>query len=77
MTQPAEPMNEQTRFNLSTMIRALAGIGRDDPRIADRLGITVSQVRGIRKEYGIEAGEQRWRGSNFASAYQGSDHTDE
>lgn len=58
----ASALNKQTRFNLSGMIRGLAGIGRDDPTIAVRLGITVSQVRGIRRDYGIEAGEQRWKG---------------
>lgn len=60
----ATRMNEQTRFNLSTMIHSLAAGGTDDPSIAIRLGITVAQVRGIRREYGIDAGEQRWTGRN-------------
>jgi hypothetical protein len=35
-------------------------VERDDPTIADRLGITVAQVRGLRKEFDIPPGETRW-----------------
>lgn len=62
----ATRLNEQTRFNVAEMIRRLAGIGRNDPSIAIKLGITVSQVRGIRRQFGIEAGEQRWTGGRHA-----------
>lgn len=58
----AERMNEQTRFNVGQLIASLARAGSNDPDIAARLGITVAQVRRIRREDGIEAGEQRWRG---------------
>lgn len=55
-------MNEQSRFNTTQLIAKLAGLGRDDPTIADRLGIKVSAVRTLRRAAGIEAGEQRWLG---------------
>lgn len=55
-------MNETTRFNLSELVGSLARGGTNDPDIAFQLGITVSQVRDIRKDFGIEAGEQRWTG---------------
>lgn len=58
----AAPITGQYRVNLSEFIFRLARAGRDDPSIAATLSITPAQVRGIRKEYGIEAGEQRWRG---------------
>lgn len=60
--QRAEPITGQYRVNLSEFIFRLARAGNDDPSIAATLGITAAQVRGIRREYGIEAGEQRWRG---------------
>lgn len=44
----------------SELIARLANMRRDDPTIAARLGITVSQVRALRKEYGIKPGETRW-----------------
>lgn len=53
-------MNETTRQNLADLIAALARIGRDDPTIATRLGLTTDQVRRIRGDAGIAAGEQRW-----------------
>jgi hypothetical protein len=56
-------MNEQTRFNLSELISGLARIGRNDPTIAAHLGISVSTVRDIRREYGIPAAERRWLGN--------------
>ncbi|MER7126678.1 hypothetical protein [Micrococcus luteus] len=46
--------------NLRQMIGRFALTGRDDPTIAARLGITVGQVRRIRKKYNIAPGEQRW-----------------
>lgn len=55
-------MNEATRINVSELIRRLARTGTDDPTIAARLGLSVSTVRRIRDEDGIEAGEQRWTG---------------
>jgi hypothetical protein len=59
----AEPIGPGPyRDNLAEFITRFALQGINDPRCADRLGITVAQVRTIRKEYGIEAGEQRWRG---------------
>lgn len=55
-------MNEQTRFNTTTLVAALARAGRADPTIAARLGIRTSAVRALRREAGIEPGEQRWVG---------------
>lgn len=54
--------NDATRFNQGELIRNLAAGGVDDPTIAARLGISVSNVRRIRREDGIQAGEQRWTG---------------
>ncbi|MFG1683535.1 hypothetical protein ACGFNP_25425 [Nonomuraea sp. NPDC049269] len=34
--------------------------GRDDPTIARVLECSVSHVRALRKEYGIDPGETRW-----------------
>jgi DNA-binding transcriptional regulator YiaG len=48
------------RDNLADLIAQMAHAGQNDPRIAARLEITPQQVRGIRKEYGIPAGERRW-----------------
>lgn len=55
-------MNEQTRFNTTQLIAQLARAGSDDHGIATRLGIKVSAVRTLRREAGIEPGEQRWIG---------------
>lgn len=55
-------MNEQTRFNTVVFIAQFARAGWDDPRIADQLGIKVSAVRTLRRQEGIEPGEQRWLG---------------
>jgi hypothetical protein len=46
--------------NLVDLIGTLAAAGRDDPTIAARLGITANQVRRLRKEFDIPAGERRW-----------------
>jgi hypothetical protein len=46
--------------NLAELIGRLAGAGRDDPTIAHHVGITVSQVRRLRAEFAIPAGERRW-----------------
>lgn len=58
----AERMNEQTRQATAEIIARLANAGRDDPTIAARLGITVSQVRGLRRAFEIPPGETRWIG---------------
>lgn len=50
----------QTRENVAAMVARLARLGRNDPSIATTLGISVAQVRGIRDEYDIPAGERRW-----------------
>lgn len=52
-------MNRQSRDNVAVFVESLANMGRDDPSIADALGITVSQVRSIRREYEITAGAKR------------------
>lgn len=57
----ASRLNGPTRLNLSEFIGRFAAAGRE-PAIAGQLGITVHQVRGIRRDFGIEAGEQRWTG---------------
>lgn len=46
--------------NLVDMIGQLANTGQDDPTIASRLEITTNQVRRLRKEFDIPAGERRW-----------------
>lgn len=52
----------RTRENVIMLIGSMAGAGSDDPNIAIRLGLTVAEVRALRKENSIPAGEQRWRG---------------
>jgi len=42
------------------IIARFANAGRDDPTIAERLGITAAQVRGLREEFDIPPGETRW-----------------
>lgn len=46
--------------NLVELISRLASAGRNDPDIAARLGITASQVRRLRAEFAVSAGERRW-----------------
>ncbi|GIE46391.1 hypothetical protein [Actinoplanes lobatus] len=46
--------------NVIELIRALARGGVNDPDIADRMGLTPSRVRKVRKDNDIPAGEQRW-----------------
>lgn len=58
----ARPITGPSRFNIAELVGSVARGGGDDPSIAARLGITVWQVRGIRRDFGIEAGEQRWTG---------------
>lgn len=53
-----------SRQATANIIADLARGGCDDPTIAARLEITVSQVRGIRKEFNIPPGETRWIGGN-------------
>jgi hypothetical protein len=47
------------RDSLAATIREMAQAGHNDPAIANHLNITNYQVRGIRNEYGIPAGEPR------------------
>lgn len=54
--QISGPSREAT----AEIIARFANAGRNDPAIAGRLGITVAQVRGLRKEFGIPPGETRW-----------------
>jgi hypothetical protein len=60
VSSPAAKITGQYRANLAEFIERMARASISDPRIADRLGITVAQVRDIRKEYEIPAGERRW-----------------
>jgi predicted transcriptional regulator len=62
------PITGPSRDATAQIIARFANAGIDDPRIAARLGITVAQVRGIRRRYRIEAGEQRWLGTRAAEA---------
>lgn len=62
VTARLSEMNDQTRENLAELIWRLACIGRDDPTIAGVLGITASEVRTLRKQNDIPAGERRWLG---------------
>jgi hypothetical protein len=55
-----ERITGQYRENLRALVARMAGAGVSDPRIAARLEITVSQVRGLRRESGTHPGEQRW-----------------
>lgn len=59
-TRPASPITGEYRDNLAELIGRLAAAGRNDPHIATHLGITVSQVRGLRADFDIPAGERRW-----------------
>lgn len=56
----AEQITGPSRQATAEIIARFAATGRDDPSIAMRLGITVPQVRGIRRQFGIPAGETRW-----------------
>jgi len=49
-----------SREATAELVAQLATAGRDDPRIAVLLGITAEQVRDLRQEFGITAGERRW-----------------
>jgi hypothetical protein len=49
-----------SRSATAEIIARFANGGRDDPTIAARLGITVSQVRSLRAEFNIPPGETRW-----------------
>jgi hypothetical protein len=60
LTAHAKPITGIYRENLVDLISQMAFAGQDDPTIASRLEITASQVRGLRKEYEIPAGERRW-----------------
>jgi hypothetical protein len=51
-----------SRQAIANVIADLARGGVDDPSIAVRLGITVAQVRGLRRDFKIAAGERRWIG---------------
>jgi hypothetical protein len=53
---------DATRANLAEFVERLAHHGSSDPAIADRLGISESQVRKIRRHHQIPAGERRWLG---------------
>lgn len=55
-----EPLNGPSRDATAELVARFANAGRDDPTIAACLGITVYQVRKLRKDYEIPAGEQRW-----------------
>jgi hypothetical protein len=60
---PAVPrLTGRTRENVILLIHNLATAGSNDPQIGCRLGLTVREVAALRKENGIPAGEQRWRG---------------
>jgi hypothetical protein len=50
------------RLETAGIIARFAGAGDGDPAIAGRLGITVPQVRGLRREFGIPAGDRSPRG---------------
>lgn len=56
----ATPLTGPSRDNVADLIAALARHGRADPAIATHLSLTTAQVRGIRRDYDIPAGEQRW-----------------
>jgi len=57
-----------SREATAEIIARFAATGRDDPTIAVRLGITVSQVRALREEFGILPGETRWTPRHQAAA---------
>ena len=50
------------RLATAETIARLASAGDGDPAIAGRLGITAPQVRGLRREFGIPAGDRAPRG---------------
>jgi hypothetical protein len=51
-----------SRQATAEIIARFANTGRDDPTIAARLGITAAQVRGLRRQFGIPAGDRSPRG---------------
>ncbi|MEV4181659.1 hypothetical protein AB0J28_09450 [Streptosporangium canum] len=53
-------LNDASRQATAELIARFAATGRDDPTIAARLGIPVSQVRTLRTEFDIKPGETRW-----------------
>ncbi|GAB2918501.1 helix-turn-helix domain-containing protein [Nonomuraea fastidiosa] len=46
--------------NQADIIARFAARGRNDPTIAGVLGVSVTTVRRLRKEYNIPPGEMRW-----------------
>lgn len=46
--------------NQAAIAARFAMTGKDDPTIARVLECSVSHVRALRKEYGIDPGETRW-----------------
>jgi hypothetical protein len=46
--------------NVIELVRTLARGGSNDPAIAERMGLTVAQVRKLRKDNDIPAAERRW-----------------
>lgn len=64
----ADQIRGPSRSATAEIIARFANAGRDDPAIADRLGITVGQVRGLRKEFRIPPGETRWSHGHQRSA---------
>jgi DNA-binding NarL/FixJ family response regulator len=55
-------MSTPSQQATAELIARFALAGKDDPSIAVRLGISVSTVRRLRKEFGIPPGETRWLG---------------
>jgi hypothetical protein len=53
-------MTAAVNDNVIELVGQLARGGCSDPAIAERMGLTVSQVRRVRKDNDIPAGEQRW-----------------
>lgn len=53
-------MRTPTTDATAAIVARFAMTGRDDPTIAARLEITVSEVRALRREYDIPPGETRW-----------------
>jgi hypothetical protein len=58
--------------NQAEIASRFARTGKDDPTIARVLECSVSHVRALRKEYGIDPGETRWlpNGSPLNTRYE-------